>query len=83
MKRSAVLGVQPNSRGKLFARLGQGWCRLWHSDITWPVNGYYECRKCGRRFPVPWEIPPTPLGVETELTQPVAGRLRALIHARA
>lgn len=41
----------------LFARLGNQWCRLMHSDITWPVNGYYSCRKCHRRFPVPWENP--------------------------
>ena len=41
-----------------FTRLGEQWCRWMHSDITWPVNGYYSCRKCYRRFPVPWEKPP-------------------------
>lgn len=50
----------------LFGRLGDQWCRWMHSDITWPVNGFYSCRKCYRRFPVPWEnpdsfrIPPRP-----------------------
>jgi hypothetical protein len=44
----------------LTERLGRNWCRWMHSEITWPVNGQYECRKCRRRFPVPWEIPAEP-----------------------
>jgi len=64
----------------LAARLGRGWCRWMHSDITWPVNGSYECRKCRRRFPVPWETP------ELAQTQavPLTGRPRpALVRAAA
>lgn len=59
----------------LAGRLGRGWCRLMHSDITWPVNGWYECRKCRRRFPVPWETPP-PARAQT---RPAAGWARPML----
>ncbi len=48
---------RPSGVRGVFTRLGNQWCRWMHSDITWPVNGYYSCRKCYRRFPVPWENP--------------------------
>jgi len=72
-----------NSLGRLTARLGQAWCRWWHSDITWPVNGYYYCRKCWRRFPVPWEIPPREAAREQPIAQPVLTRspAPAQLHA--
>ena len=34
--------------------MGELWCKLMHSSITWPVHGYYACAKCGRLYPVPW-----------------------------
>jgi hypothetical protein len=30
------------------------WCRTMHDSITWPRDGCYRCRSCGRVFPVPW-----------------------------
>lgn len=30
------------------------WCSVMHDDITWPRNGGYRCRSCGRTYPVPW-----------------------------
>jgi hypothetical protein len=32
----------------------------------WPIHGHYECRTCGRQYPVPWapdEIPPAPVNL--------------------
>lgn len=63
MQAAIGLDVAVN-RGKatrgMIARLGDLWCRRMHSDISWPVNGHYSCRQCGRRFPVPWENPEAP-----------------------
>jgi hypothetical protein len=33
------------------------WCHTMHDNITWPRGGQYECRTCGRRYPVPWAQP--------------------------
>jgi hypothetical protein len=58
MRADIVAGVDAARRVRVagwLTRLGAGWCRLMHSEIAWPVNGYYWCRKCYRRFPVPWE----------------------------
>jgi hypothetical protein len=35
--------------------VGELWCRAMHDDITWPRHGRYQCRICGREYPVPWE----------------------------
>ena len=35
-------------------RTGAWWRRFWHDSPMWPVNGYYECRECGRRHRVDW-----------------------------
>jgi hypothetical protein len=31
------------------------WCRMMHPDPMWPVRGMYQCPRCFRKFPVPWE----------------------------
>ena len=36
------------------------WCRLMHDAPMWPSHGEYECRTCGRYFPVCWEEPLAP-----------------------
>ena len=36
--------------------IGNLWCKLTHKGTTWPIHGQYECRICGRRYPVPWEF---------------------------
>jgi hypothetical protein len=33
------------------------WCRLMHSEPMWPSHGQYECRTCGRRHRVCWDLP--------------------------
>lgn len=38
-----------------FEQLGRAWCKVMHPDPTWPVNGYYRCPRCHRRYRVPWE----------------------------
>ncbi len=35
-------------------KLGAMLCVLMHDATTWPIHGEYQCRTCGRRFPVPW-----------------------------
>jgi hypothetical protein len=38
-------------------RISDLWCRLMHAEPMWPSHGRYECRTCGRRYPVCWEEP--------------------------
>jgi hypothetical protein len=38
-------------------KLRKAWCRFMHVSSTWPRNGHYLCRVCGRRYPVPWANP--------------------------
>jgi hypothetical protein len=33
------------------SRIGSAWCSLTHRSLKWPINGYYQCRSCGRRYP--------------------------------
>jgi hypothetical protein len=37
-------------------KLGEVWCGLMHDAAMWPINGQYECRTCGRHYPVPWSV---------------------------
>ena len=30
------------------------WCSMMHSNIRWPINGYYLCPRCKRLYRVPW-----------------------------
>jgi len=31
------------------------WCKAVHDSTMWPCHGHYQCRTCGREYPVPWE----------------------------
>jgi hypothetical protein len=35
-------------------QLGARWCGLMHNSPMWPIHGQYECRACGRHYPVQW-----------------------------
>ena len=35
-------------------KLGTLWCAFMHDAPMWPIHGQYECRTCGRHYPVPW-----------------------------
>jgi hypothetical protein len=35
-------------------KLGTLWCNLMHDSAMWPIHDRYECRTCGRSYPVPW-----------------------------
>jgi hypothetical protein len=37
-------------------KLGEAWCGLMHDAPMWPIHGTYECRTCGRHYPVPWNM---------------------------
>jgi hypothetical protein len=39
------------------ARIADLWCKLMHTEPMWPSHGQYECRTCGRRHQVGWELP--------------------------
>ncbi len=30
------------------------WCAVAHDSPMWPIHGHYECRVCGREYPVAW-----------------------------
>jgi hypothetical protein len=34
--------------------LGVLWCTFMHDSPMWPIHGEYQCRTCGRHYPVPW-----------------------------
>ncbi len=34
-------------------------CAALHGKPMWPIHGQYECRVCGRKYPVPWCPPHT------------------------
>ena len=31
------------------------WCKAMHRSLMWPSHGHYQCRTCGREYPVAWE----------------------------
>ena len=31
------------------------WCKAMHGSLMWPSHGHYQCRTCGREYPVAWE----------------------------
>ena len=35
-------------------RFRELWCILMHDSPMWPIHEEYQCRSCGRRYPVPW-----------------------------
>src|SRR3954462_7417114 len=34
--------------------IGSTWCKLMHSDLMWPINGRYQCRRCHRSREITW-----------------------------
>jgi hypothetical protein len=44
----------PATGSAVLERLAVAWCRVMHDSAMWPVHGQYECRSCGRHYPVPW-----------------------------
>jgi hypothetical protein len=36
---------------RMQSRIGRLWCTMVHDSPMWPVNGEYECRRCGQRYP--------------------------------
>lgn len=42
-------------------------CRLFHSRITRPVKGQYECLECLKKYDVDWDEGPATIKTETKL----------------
>lgn len=38
-----------------FETLARSWCKAMHPEPGWPMKGYYRCRRCNRKYRVPWE----------------------------
>lgn len=51
--------------GRLADGVAKRWCYSMHPDPMWPVRGQYQCPKCYRKFPVPWEEKPSGLSHST------------------
>lgn len=49
-------------------RIAEIWCSLMHDAPMWPIHGQYQCRSCGRRYPVPWTAAHEPVA-ETPKTR--------------
>jgi hypothetical protein len=53
------------------SKLGAIWCGFMHDSPMWPIHGQYQCRTCGRTYPVQWigdgllPARPAPIAVET------------------
>jgi hypothetical protein len=39
----------------LHSNFGLLWCTLTHNSPKWPVKGRYQCARCLRYHPVPWD----------------------------
>jgi hypothetical protein len=52
---AAVTDKIPSRSPDWIQRLGSFWCRHAHSAVMWPIHGRYQCRICGRQFPVPFD----------------------------
>src|SRR5882762_6983089 len=51
---------------------GTLWCDFMHAAPMWPIHGEYECRICGRRYPVPWAGDgPLPMPAKLTAAEPV------------
>jgi hypothetical protein len=44
--------IEPKPR--VWAGIGQLWCRWAHGGVRWPIHDHYLCSTCMRSFPVPW-----------------------------
>jgi hypothetical protein len=50
---------------------GTLWCDFMHDSPMWPIHGEYECRICGRRYPVQWaEDRPLPISAKVIPAEP-------------
>jgi|KBSSwiStaDraftv2_1062776.scaffolds.fasta_scaffold2249615_2 hypothetical protein len=56
--------------------LAEIWCKTMHGSPMWPSHGHYECRTCGREYPVPWERDVTGALRRNNNEKPVSGRIR-------
>jgi hypothetical protein len=51
---SSMAEVYPEEpvRRTLVSRFRDIWCRLFHRQVLLPLHGYYQCRRCFRRYPM-------------------------------
>jgi hypothetical protein len=68
-------------------QLGARWCGLMHDSPMWPIHGQYQCRTCGRHYPVQWAGSGTSLMRQTPSPSvkfgalPLVVILAVLVHA--
>lgn len=67
-----IMSEQRELRPNIASGLGGLWCRLMHAAPMWPIRGSYQCRTCGRSYPVPWAgeslVQPARLAIQQEAT---------------
>lgn len=51
----------PSHSADRAGRIAEIWCSLMHDAPMWPIHGQYQCRTCGRRYPVPWSAAAAPV----------------------
>jgi hypothetical protein len=51
-------------------QFGTLWCEFMHDSPMWPIHGDYECRICGRRYPVPWAAGTLPMSSKLIAAEP-------------
>jgi len=63
--------------------LAEIWCRTMHGSPMWPSHGHYECRTCGREYPVAWEhdVTNTPWRHENVVDRSIRLDRRSSAHA--
>jgi hypothetical protein len=49
-----ILDPEPATGQTAAGKLGALWCTVMHDSPMWPIRGEYQCRTCGRHYPVPW-----------------------------
>jgi hypothetical protein len=46
--------LETTNQSNAAGNLGALWCTFMHDSPMWPIHGEYQCRTCGRHYPVPW-----------------------------
>lgn len=63
--------------------LAKFWCKTMHGSPMWPSHGHYQCRTCGREYPVAWEhnVINTPQRHEKVVDRSICLDGRSIAHA--
>jgi hypothetical protein len=60
---------------------GEFWCRLMHSEISWPMRGKYYCLTCRRVYTIAWARPPVYADARVQEPLPTSREPRSVLPA--